>query len=485
LSALVKKNGIYAALFYFVSMLLPLILAPYAVRVLGANSIGEISYAQAIFIYFQLLAGLGSATYGQRLIAKSLKNRVTLSKAFLEIWLLKIILGLLGIIVFIVSINGLNLPLKILLYVQIVDLAINFVDIAWFYHGIQDFKKVIFKQFLIKIFTVILVLIFVNNEDDGFIYLLCFSVPTFLGYLLMWKNIKNHIDFTQILNLKPFRHLGGIFLLFIPYLAILLFAYVDRLLIGAITNDMSQVGFYDMSFKFVAISIGLTAAISSVLAPNIANAHANNQNDYIKDTLGKALEVSLFFGVIAFLCLYLMAPHFMVWFLGYEFISTIKILQVLSFVALFKAISILLGSGLMIAVKRDKKYILCIWGALSINILLNLLLIKSYGVIGASVATVISEGLLVISLIIINKDFLSREILKNFYVFVASALPVLVIFKMLDMWLLMESNFINISIMFIFIITFYIAILFGVFKRYYILYLIKDIIAPQQIKTTI
>ena len=105
MSALLKRNGVYAASFYFISMFLPLILAPYAARILGADGLGEIAYAQAIFIYFQLLAGLGSGAYGQRLIAKSTKNKSSLSVAFLEIWLLKIILGIVGIFIFVVSLH--------------------------------------------------------------------------------------------------------------------------------------------------------------------------------------------------------------------------------------------------------------------------------------------------------------------------------------------------------------------------------------------
>ena len=88
-------------------------LAPYAARVLGAGGLGEVAYAQAIFIYFQLLSGLGSGTYGQRLIAKSSKNKSSLSLAFLEIWVLKITLGIAGIIIFVIAIHNLSYPLKI------------------------------------------------------------------------------------------------------------------------------------------------------------------------------------------------------------------------------------------------------------------------------------------------------------------------------------------------------------------------------------
>ena len=119
MQSLLKKNGIYSSAYYLFSIALPLVLAPYASRILGLNGVGEIAYAQAIFIYFQLLAGLGSGTYGQRLVAQKCLNKQDLSLAFLEIWLLKIVLGLIGIVIFVTAIEGLNLPLRILLYIQI------------------------------------------------------------------------------------------------------------------------------------------------------------------------------------------------------------------------------------------------------------------------------------------------------------------------------------------------------------------------------
>ncbi|MDC1292413.1 oligosaccharide flippase family protein [Amylibacter sp.] len=474
MSALLKRNGVYAALFYFISMFLPLILAPYAARVLGADGLGEIAYAQAIFIYFQLLSGLGSGAFGQRLIAKSAKNKSSLSVAFLEIWLLKMILGIIGIFIFVISIRNFDFPLKILLYVQIVDLTINFVDISWFYQGMQNFKKVIIRQLLIKLCTVFCVFLFVQDENDAFMYLLCFSIPTFFGYLLMWKNITEHINFKEIALVKPFRHLKGLFILFTPFVAILLFAYIDRLLIGFITQDMSLVGLYDMSFKFAAISIGLSTAISTVLMPNITSAYADGEFDYIKNTLTKALEVSVFMGMFSFLCFFYVSPYLIPWFLGSEFAASIEILKILSFVVYFKSITILLGSGLMIAIERDKTYVIFIWISLLLNIGLNILLIPNFGATGAATASAMSEILLVITLIIFNRNFISNQLLKIFGIYTISVIPVIIFMYYFNTQI--EATITN-TILILFYVTFiYCAILIVLFKRLYVFHLIIDVL---------
>lgn len=476
MQSLLKKNGIYSSAYYLISIALPLVLAPYASRILGVNGIGEVAYAQAIFIYFQLLAGLGSGTYGQRLVAqKSLKKR-DLSLAFLEIWLLKIVLGFTGIIIFVFAIEGLNLPLKLLLYVQIVDLAINFVDISWLYYGMQNFKTVIIRQLGIKLFTVLLVFIFVKSDQDGFKYLLCFSVPTFFGYLLMWVNIHKLIDFNLIKKIRPFKHLKGLTVMFIPYVAILLFAHIDKFLIGYLTNT-TEVGLYDMSLKFVALSIGLSVAVSSVLMPNIATAYADKQISYINNTLSRVLEISIFLGSLAFLWLYFVLPLIIPWFLSDQFIDSIDIVKILSFIAFLKSLTVLLGSGFMIAIQREGPYIVMIWISLVINVSLNLFFIPKFGANGAAIASVISEVFLMICLIMAVKSFL----IKNFYFgltkYISALALVFLIFKMINVFLI--PSVISMLVMGSLVSALYCITIFFIFKQQFVFKMIANYISDR------
>ena len=65
-----KKNmGINAILNVIrqgLSVLFPLITFPYALRVLGAEGIGKVTYVGSIISYFSLIAMLGISTYAVR-----------------------------------------------------------------------------------------------------------------------------------------------------------------------------------------------------------------------------------------------------------------------------------------------------------------------------------------------------------------------------------------------------------------------------------
>ena len=55
----IKKNYIYNLTYQILALMAPLITTPYVSRVLGAEAIGEYSYAYSIVYYFMLAAILG------------------------------------------------------------------------------------------------------------------------------------------------------------------------------------------------------------------------------------------------------------------------------------------------------------------------------------------------------------------------------------------------------------------------------------------
>ena len=81
----IKKNYIYNTIYQVLSLITPLITAPYISRVLGSSGVGIYSYTNSIVTYFTLFAALGTASYGQREIAMHRNDSKASSKLFWEI----------------------------------------------------------------------------------------------------------------------------------------------------------------------------------------------------------------------------------------------------------------------------------------------------------------------------------------------------------------------------------------------------------------
>ena len=474
----IKINSIYVTIFQVFNLLIPLIIAPYAARVLGPIGLGEIAYAKAIYIYFQLLVGLGSGIYGQRLIARSKDDYKSISIAFLELWFLRVLLAITGILIFSIMIisSEFIITIKILLFVQIIDLSINLFDISWFYYGIQNFKKVIITQAAFKLITVLTIFLFVNNYDDGYKYLLCFSVPALLSYIFMWRNINSFISFKYFLKIKPFKHFKKIIFLFIPFIGVVLFSHVDRLLIGYITGDMAEVGIYEMAFKFIAIIVGIATAISAVLLSSIAEAHSRGDIEHVKNILQKAFDILIVIGLWLSISLYFTAPYMVPWFLGEGFINSINVLQVLSIIAVIKTLTILIGSGFLLAIGQEKKYAIAIWSSLALNVFLNIILIDQHKSIGAAYASLIAEALMLALLIYFSRDFFLKKVIKSMRSHLILSLSSIVIISKL--FSLYVNNLFLAALVLIAVFIMYLVILTLVFKKagtlLYFLNLIKS-----------
>ena len=67
-------NAILNVIKSCLSVIFPLITYPYALRILGADGIGKVTYGESIVSYFLLIAMLGITTYAVREGAKRKKE---------------------------------------------------------------------------------------------------------------------------------------------------------------------------------------------------------------------------------------------------------------------------------------------------------------------------------------------------------------------------------------------------------------------------
>lgn len=65
----IKKNYLFNLAYQILILITPLITTPYLSRVLGADGVGSVSFAESIVSYFSLFAYMGISTYGQREIS--------------------------------------------------------------------------------------------------------------------------------------------------------------------------------------------------------------------------------------------------------------------------------------------------------------------------------------------------------------------------------------------------------------------------------
>ena len=76
-----------------------------------------------------------------------------------------------------------NTPLYLVLAFNI--LAV-FVDVTWFFQGLEEFGKIVIRNTIIRIISILYIFIFVKTKDDILVYAFGLAVFVFLSNLSLW-----------------------------------------------------------------------------------------------------------------------------------------------------------------------------------------------------------------------------------------------------------------------------------------------------------
>lgn len=424
----IAQNYIYNLFYQILVLLLPLITTPYISRVLGAENIGIYSYTISISAYFILFGSLGIALYGQRQIAYEQNDKKKYSLTFWEILILRIATMSISLILFYFNFaignNNYNIYYKIL----ILEIIGNCIDISWFFQGMEEFKKTVIRNTLVKLISIICIFVFVKTKSDLPIYFGIYVLSILIGNISLWFYLPKFLEKIHIKQLKIFRHLKPTIALFIPQIAIQVYTLLDRTMIGTIVSDISEVGYYEQSQKIVKMLLTIVTSLGVVMLPRIANTYASGEKEKVNKYMNKSFNIvfllayPIIFGIIA------VSDKFVPIFFGEGYEKVAILMKVISPIILLIGLSNVTGTQYLLPIKRQKEYTISVICGAMINFSMNLILIGKYGAIGASIGTVIAELTVTsIQMYFVRKDFNIKNILKISKKYIISSLIMFVV----------------------------------------------------------
>lgn len=408
----IAQNYGYNLIYQILILILPLITTPYISRVLGAEAIGIYSYTLSIVTYFILFGSLGIAMYGQREIAYCQEDKKNRSKTFIEIATLKVVTMLIAMVVFyMIYINGTQYQMYYKIF--LLELIANCFDISWFFQGIEEFKRTVTRNIIVKLISVILIFALVKTTNDLSIYIFIYVLSTLIGNLSLWFYLPKYIEKVDKKELKIFKHLKPTIALFIPQIAIQIYTVLDKTMIGQIILDKSEVGYYEQAQKVIKILLTIVTSLGTVMLPRMANTFANGEKEKLRNYMKNSFNFVFFlafpilFGVLG------VSSNFVPIFFGKGYDKVIVLMNVISPILLMIGMSNIMGMQYLMPTKKTREFTISVTLGAIINFLLNLLLIGNYMSIGASIATVIAEATVTgMQIYFMRKEFKMREFLK-------------------------------------------------------------------------
>ncbi|MCA1031419.1 flippase [Bacillus timonensis] len=388
-----SRNLMYVFIQQFILIGLPFLTIPYISRVLGPKGVGLYSYSFSIITLLVTVFLLGSNLYAAREIAKVSGQQKSLSTAFSEIVYIRIVLLLLASITYAVACMTIFRG-EIVFYLQALHLLGAFFDITWFYQGLEQFKKVVLRNILVKLLGFGSVFIFVHKPEDIWVYTMIMGLSVVLGNLLLFVQLGKYVSFTSISTFTSLKkHSVQMLILFIPSFSALIYSVSDKTMLG-ILSTVQQVGFYEQSYKIVFMITSLLNVSGIVMLPRTSALIAEKRMDKLYEILHQGIKLTLMIVVPLTFGFLMIASDFVRWFLGPLFEPSVLICMVMAPVIIFKALGVILGSWYLVPMEKNKEYTIPIVVGAVLNIILNLALIPFYGTLGAAISTVFTEGII-------------------------------------------------------------------------------------------
>lgn len=384
----VGRNYIWNTVNQVFILLVPLIVTPYLSRVLGADGIGIYSYVNSIASYFIITAILGTTLYGQRSIACVRNNREECSRAFWEIQIFRMLASTICLAFFFVMISFVkeNILIYLILSINIVNVIF---DISWFYYGIEDFKKIAIRNFMVKICHMIFIFIFVNDPSDLWLYAASVVGFAILGNASMWFSLPKIL--VKVSGIHPLKNIKDIILLFLPTMATQIYCVLDKSMIGWITGSAYQNGCYEQAEKVARFSLSIVTSIAMVVLPRVANLFENQKKEDVLFYIYKAYRFTTFLAFPIMFGLIGVAGTFVPVFFGEGYDLVEVLMPVFSILVVAVSLAYLTGYSYLISTKQQNVYTISVAIAAVCNLAINLMLIPRIGAIGAAIASVSAE----------------------------------------------------------------------------------------------
>jgi len=391
----------------FISQILTYVLAfftvIYTARYLGAGGFGILSLALSIGAIFGVFVDMGLST----LIVRELARDKALSgKYIINSFLMKI---LLAVVTFVLVF----LTVKIIGYDPLESLIIYLITISVIISSFYGLLNAIFQaeekmeylslaniinSVVLLVGTILGIYLGLNIVYFAWVYVLT-SIAVLIYCLFVYMKKFSSVDLDVDLSfwkptLKEAWSFGIIFL------SGMLYTYVDSIMLS-ILKGAEAVGWYSAAYRLMYIALLLPNAINIAIYPVMSRLFNDSSSESLKILYERYFKYMLIAGFPLGLGTSILAKQIILLLYGTGYEESVAALQILVWTVVFTFAGASFTQLLQSINKQmiiTKISLFC----LLINVVLNLILIPPYSYVGASVATLITEIVLVSYIIFIS-----------------------------------------------------------------------------------
>ena len=391
-----RKNAISLTLLQLGQYFVPLIILPYLSRVLGVEGFGQFGFATALTMYLVLIVDWGFNLSSTRDVSI---NRLDKHARLGVFWntvsarfLLTIFVGFF-LLVLLSNIPELS-SLSALLWLGMLQVLAACLSSAFYYQGIERMGRMALINLSIRFLSIPLILMFVQREDQ---VALAFGIQTVCFLFASLVNLVLLLIQAEIVWHKPHwlgvkKTLSESFPLFLSSAGTSLYTNANVIILGFMTTE-TVVGIFVAGFTLVKAVVGLSGPFAQAIFPRASrelSAGRVTPNAFIRRTLWMQLGL----GLSLSLSLAVFLPWGVTWFYGEAFKETVKVVALLCALPLVVCLASGLGLNILVPLGQQRWYSKVLIFSGLFNCLLLAFLGYVWGAVGAAIAVLITECLI-------------------------------------------------------------------------------------------
>lgn len=400
-----KYNLLMNYILLAANFLFPLITYPYVTRVLGAESLGTVSFAGSVANYFAAIATFGITSYAVRTCAKVKEDEKGFAKTAGELFTANAVTTAIAVLfytvtIFIIPTFRAQWQLMVLFGL---GFAMEFIGVNWFYTATEQFTYITIRNIVYKSVSLICVFLWVKDSSDALVYA---GITVFAGIginIVNYIHAQKSIPIRFALTSKVIRHYHKTKWFFLQSVALTILSNMDVSMLGFLSTN-TQVGNYEVALKLKLLLSSLVSSLGNVFLPRLSRNVERKQMDAFWNTVHKSLRYN---GVISLPMMeffWISADEIIKVFCGTEYIYAADILRILMVAVFLIGISTVTGIQILLSIDKEKGLFWSLVAGSAVNFVLNRCMIPVMQGMGAALTTVCAESvILIVQLCFIKK----------------------------------------------------------------------------------
>ena len=389
----VIKNTVFLAITHLAGYVIPLMEIPILARALGPSAYGELLFIQSISLVMSVIVEYGFNLSSSREVAREIDNKKRLGEIFSDVLLAKIIL--MGCVVLVLTLCIFIFP-GFFVRINVDHIfwgVLYFLGFAfspfWFFLGREKVGGIIFFELILRLISLALLYIVVNDADDVGLALAVMSLTSFTNTFVTNIICLKQLTFIELSFKRAINALRLGLNVFIYRSSNTVLVTAAPALIGALA-DRTAVGIFVPAEKLIRGVVGLATPVFTAAFPHFSRVLSNGDSR----SYGLAwaiVAVTTALGGACAVFLYFFGPALILLAIGTEYTATADLLRWFVWLIPLRIVNQALGLVVLIPTGRERNTSLAMVFFTILSLVLGGVLLHELRALGMVIGLLISE----------------------------------------------------------------------------------------------